>query len=43
MAKNNHETAPTPTAKLIPRTPEAVDIEFRPSRAEECSKRAKKL
>jgi hypothetical protein len=43
MAKANHECAPTQTGSVICCPLEAVDIEFRPLRAEEFSKRAKKL
>jgi hypothetical protein len=41
--KENHEYAPTQTGSVICCTIEAVDIECPPPRAEELSKRAKKL
>jgi hypothetical protein len=41
--KDSYECAPTQTSSVICRTLEAVDIECRPPRAEELSKRAKKL
>jgi hypothetical protein len=41
--KDNHECAPTQTSSVTCCTLEAVDIGCRPPRAEEFSKRAKKL
>jgi hypothetical protein len=41
--KDNHECAPAQTGSVICCTLEAVDIECRPLRVKELSKRAKKL
>jgi len=41
--KDNHECAPTQTGSVFCCTLETVDVECRPPRVEELSKRAKKL